>query len=165
MRPLGSKWWQTVITRDGFFYPIRWPQVMTNSDHKGWIFLSYQMTPSENKHWSWGEDFSIQSDDPKWWQIVITRGGFFYPFRWSQVMTNSDHEEWIFLSNQMIPSDDKQWSRGEHFSIKSDDPKWWLMPRSHIQGLGAGLATDTIRHHQWQSLFVRKFQYCIHSHK
>ena len=29
-----------------------------------------------------------------------------------------------------------------------------LMPRSHIHGLDAGLATDTIRHHSWQSVSI-----------
>ena len=36
-----------------------------------------------------------------------------------------------------------------------------LMPRSHIQGLDAGLATDV---HSWQSVFVCSFQYCIRNH-
>ena len=38
------------------------------------------------------------------------------------------------------------------------------MPRSHIHGLDAGLATDTIRHHPWQSVLVRSFPYCIRNH-
>ena len=43
-------------------------------------------------------------------------------------------------------------------------PQCFLMPRSHIQGLDAGLATDTIRHLSWQSVLVRSFLYCIRSH-
>ena len=39
-----------------------------------------------------------------------------------------------------------------------------LMPRSHTHGLDAGLATDTIRHHSWQSVLVRSFPYCIRNH-
>ena len=39
-----------------------------------------------------------------------------------------------------------------------------LMPRSHIHGLDAGLATDTIRHHSRQSVLVRSFPYCIRNH-
>ena len=31
------------------------------------------------------------------------------------------------------------------------------MPRSHIHGLDAGLATDTIQHHLGQSVLVRSF--------
>ena len=40
----------------------------------------------------------------------------------------------------------------------------FLMPRSHIHGLDAGLATDTIRHHSRQSVLVRSFPYCIRNH-
>ena len=40
----------------------------------------------------------------------------------------------------------------------------YVMPRSHIHGLNAGLATDTIRHHSWQSVLVRSFPYCIRNH-
>ena len=36
-----------------------------------------------------------------------------------------------------------------------------IMPRSHIHGLDAGLATDTIRHHSWHSGLVRNSPYCI----
>ena len=36
-----------------------------------------------------------------------------------------------------------------------------LMPRSHIHGLDAGLATDV---HSWQSVLVRSFPYCIRYH-
>ena len=39
-----------------------------------------------------------------------------------------------------------------------------LLPRSHIHGQDAGLATDTIRHHSWQSVLVRSFPYCIRNH-
>ena len=39
-----------------------------------------------------------------------------------------------------------------------------VMPRSHIHGLDAGLATDTIRHHSRQSVLVRSFPYCIRNH-
>ena len=39
-----------------------------------------------------------------------------------------------------------------------------LMPRSHINGLDARLATDTIRHDSWQSALVRSFPYCIRNH-
>ena len=39
-----------------------------------------------------------------------------------------------------------------------------FMPRSHIYGLDARLATDTIRHHSWQLLLVRSFPYCIRNH-
>ena len=37
----------------------------------------------------------------------------------------------------------------------------WLMPRSHIHGLDAGLAMDV---HSWQSLLVRSFPYCVRNH-
>ena len=36
-----------------------------------------------------------------------------------------------------------------------------IMPRSHIHGLDAGLATDV---HLWQSVLVRSFPYCIPDH-
>ena len=36
-----------------------------------------------------------------------------------------------------------------------------VMPRSHIHGLEAGLATDV---HSWQSVLVRSFLYCIRNH-
>ena len=36
-----------------------------------------------------------------------------------------------------------------------------IMPRSHIHGLDAGLATDV---HSWQSVLVRSFPYCIPYH-
>ena len=39
-----------------------------------------------------------------------------------------------------------------------------FMPRSHIHRLDAGLATDTIRHHSWQSVLIRSFPYCIRNH-
>ena len=39
-----------------------------------------------------------------------------------------------------------------------------LMLRSHIHGMSAGLAMDTIRHHSWQSVLVRRFLYCIRHH-
>ena len=38
------------------------------------------------------------------------------------------------------------------------------MPRSHIHGFDAGLATATILHHPWQSVFVRIDPYCIRNH-
>ena len=39
-----------------------------------------------------------------------------------------------------------------------------FMSRSHIHGLDARLATDTIRHHSWQSVLVRSFPYCTRNH-
>ena len=39
-----------------------------------------------------------------------------------------------------------------------------VMPRSHIHGFDAGLATDTILHHPWQSVLVRIFPCCIRNH-
>ena len=39
-----------------------------------------------------------------------------------------------------------------------------VMPRSHIHGLDAVLATITIRHRSWQSVLVRRFPCCIHIH-
>ena len=36
-----------------------------------------------------------------------------------------------------------------------------VMPRSHIHGLDAGLATNV---HSWQSVLVRSFPYCIRNH-
>ena len=39
--------------------------------------------------------------------------------------------------------------------------KLGLMPRSHIHGLDAGLATDV---HSWQSVLVSSFQNCIRKH-
>ena len=41
-------------------------------------------------------------------------------------------------------------ARGEHSAILST-----FKPRSHIHGFDAGLATDTILHHPWQSVLVR----------
>ena len=38
------------------------------------------------------------------------------------------------------------------------------MSRSHIDRLDSGLATDTIRHHPWQSVLVCRFPYCIRNH-
>ena len=37
----------------------------------------------------------------------------------------------------------------------------YLMPRSHIHGLDAGLATDV---HSWQSVLVLSFPHCIRHH-
>ena len=34
----------------------------------------------------------------------------------------------------------------------------FIMPRSRIHGFDAGLATDMILHHPWQSVLVRIFQ-------
>ena len=39
-----------------------------------------------------------------------------------------------------------------------------IMPRSHIHGFDAGLATDTILHHPWQSVLFRLFPYFIRNH-
>ena len=39
-----------------------------------------------------------------------------------------------------------------------------VMPRSHIHGLDAVLATYTIRHRSWQFVLVRRFQCCIRIH-
>ena len=36
-----------------------------------------------------------------------------------------------------------------------------VMPRSHIHGSDAGLATDTIRHHSWRTVLVCRFPCCI----
>ena len=36
-----------------------------------------------------------------------------------------------------------------------------IMPRSHIQGREAGLATDV---HSWHSVLDRSFPYCIRNH-
>ena len=41
---------------------------------------------------------------------------------------------------------------------------YMLMPRSHIHGFDAGLATDTILNHPWQSVLVRIFPYCIRNY-
>ena len=48
----------------------------------------------------------------------------------------------------------------QEFSIKLKR----VMPMSHDHGLDAGLATDTIRHHSWQSVLARSFPYCIRCH-
>ena len=41
---------------------------------------------------------------------------------------------------------------------------YYLLPRSHIHGLDARLATHTILHHSWQSVLVRSFPSCIRNH-
>ena len=45
--------------------------------------------------------------------------------------------------------------------VKIQTQNNFVLPRSHIHGLDAGLATDAIRHHSWQSVLVRSFPYCI----
>ena len=50
------------------------------------------------------------------------------------------------------------------FDVLSTCKATSLMPRSHIRGFDAGLATATILHHPWQSVLVRIFPYCIRNH-
>ena len=49
-----------------------------------------------------------------------------------------------------LPFIDRRGRFADHKSSRS----WSVMPRSHIHGLDAGLATDV---HSWQSVLVRSF--------
>ena len=53
------------------------------------------------------------------------------------------------------------WVDPVHVLKSYKDKNVLLMPRSHIHGLDAGLATDV---HSWQSVLVRSFLYCIPNH-
>ena len=57
----------------------------------------------------------------------------------------------------------EQMAGSSNFSI-SETTFSLVMPRSHIHGFDAGLATDTILHHPCQSVLVRICPYCICNH-
>ena len=114
--------------------------------------------------------------------LVWSRGGgstsvklFLFSICWIAKTEFTTHIFNWYLSNEKTAFVDKSSVEPTIFFIEKYHFLWnfslvyfmgnpSLMPRSHIHGMDAGLAMDTIRHHSWQSVWVRSFPYCIRNH-